>query len=77
MPFKNGIDVVKEIRHFYREISTRKDDIVLIEPIYIFLTTFGESKSFEDFAYQAGVDHVFKKPLDSQQLQIVSDLLGQ
>jgi CheY-like chemotaxis protein len=48
----------------------------LIEPIYIFLTTFGSSKAFEDLALKNGVDHVFNKPLKPEELQTVSDLLS-
>jgi CheY-like chemotaxis protein len=42
MPIRNGIDTVKEVRKFYKWLSIKKDDLVLIEPIYIFLTTFGD-----------------------------------
>jgi hypothetical protein len=75
MPHKNGLDNVKEVRKFYKEISNLMKDTVLIEPIYIFLTTFGESKAFEDLSLKTGVDLVYFKPLTSQQLLLLSQLL--
>jgi hypothetical protein len=44
MPFKNGLQVVKEVKEFYNNIILENDQVLtrelfLQEPIYIFLSS--------------------------------------
>lgn len=63
MPHKNGLQVVKEVKALY-EASP-----ILIPPVYIFVSAFMSNKQFRKTANDAGVEHLFSKPMSEHNKQ--------
>ena len=74
MPHKNGLEVVKEVKKYYRYVAGCSGDSDWIgqplqEPTYIFLTAFGSSKVFRKNCHKVGVKFIFEKPLRKDKLK--------
>lgn len=60
MPLKNGIDVVKDVRNFYK-LANKRHKICLIEPEFIFFTAF-LSIGLQNHFKSSGINHFYEKP---------------
>ena len=60
MPLKTGIEVVKEVRKFYK-FTSQRSKINLIEPEFIFLTAFS-SISLQNHIKTMKINHCYEKP---------------
>ena len=67
MPYKSGIEVVKEIQKFYAKHKDR-----LVEPLYVFLTAFA-TPNFKNYVTSLGVNHCFEKPLSEDHLLFLTE----
>jgi len=66
MPFKNGIDVVKEVRELYSVYSL--DFPNLVDPEFVFLTGF-MSTGFKRHLVSIGIEEIYEKPLSDDKLR--------
>lgn len=62
MPQKNGIQVLKEVRSFYKEQQSMNSQVILEEPVYVFLTAF-MTQTFKTHLVNLGVRHIYEKPI--------------
>ena len=66
MPFKNGIQVVQELREFYKntidEIELTIPGIILLQPEFVFLTGHA-SPLFKSHLKDLGINHCYEKPI--------------
>lgn len=62
MPIKNGIQAIIELRKFYKYIIDNEDDIVVIEPTYVILTSFA-TPGFKQHLKEVKIEHCYEKPL--------------
>ena len=74
MPKKNGIEVFKEVKEFYKQVNMMADDNVrVLEPKIVFLTsylTLGLRLHFKSI----GCNYCYDKPLQLQDLrEILTD----
>ena len=65
MPFKNGVDVVKEMQKYYADHSDR-----LLPPVYVFLTAF-VTPPFKQYAARHGVRECYQKPISVSHLKAI------
>jgi CheY-like chemotaxis protein len=63
MPLKNGLEVCKEVRAYFAENKN------LICPKIVFVSSHGDSKAFREHCQSCGVDKVFQKPIETNQLE--------
>jgi CheY-like chemotaxis protein len=68
MPLKNGLQVVKEVRHLYSREQVEKPSLKL--PEIVFSTAFS-SKALRQHLQQNQVRYCLDKPLNLEQLQTV------
>ena len=60
MPYKNGFQVIDEVKQYYRSSSIGRK---INEPTFVILTAFA-TPAFRKHASANGVDHVYDKPID-------------
>ena len=69
MPKKNGIEVFKEVREFFKQINNMaEDDVQVLEPKIVFLTSYltpGLRHHFKNL----GCNYCYDKPLQLQELR--------
>ena len=70
MPLKNGVQVLKEIRNFYKQQQQNENDVKLEEPIFVFLTAF-MTAAFRKHLASFGVEHIYEKPIQKDQLNMI------
>jgi hypothetical protein len=70
MPQKNGVQVLKEIRDFYKQKQDNDNDVKLEEPIFVFLTAF-MTVAFKKHLASFGVQHIYEKPIQKDQLNMI------
>ena len=68
MPFKNGIEVMQELKIFYDSLIIEYDqsltpDLFIQQPIYILITSNHYNNNFLDYATKKGINYFFEKPL--------------
>lgn len=72
MPVKNGIDVVNELRRYYRVINETLEDtkpgFELIEPQYVFITSFS-TPQFRRHLQSLNIKLCYDKPIQLSQLE--------
>lgn len=65
MPLKNGIQVVQELREFFKntidEVERTIPGIILLEPEIVFLTAHA-SPIFKSHLKDLGITHCYEKP---------------
>jgi len=80
MPFKNGIQVVQELRQFFKntidELELTIPGIKLKEPLFVFLTAHA-SPLFKTHLKAIGVDHCYEKPIQLYRLEEILKLIEQ
>jgi CheY-like chemotaxis protein len=67
MPLKNGVQVVQEIKTFYKQIQMEIGSINLREPLFVMLTAY-KTLHFEKHVKEQGISQCFEKPIDPEQL---------
>jgi CheY-like chemotaxis protein len=65
MPKKNGIQVIDEIRLYFKNCQKLNLDIKIDEPTYVILTAF-MTPSFIKHGNSIGVTHIYAKPLQKE-----------
>jgi CheY-like chemotaxis protein len=70
MPYKNGIEVVKEVTCLYEPFKDR------ILPKFVFVTAHGDNKAYREYCLDQGVNKVYGKPLEASQLQELQKMLN-
>ena len=70
MPKKNGIQVVQEVREFYTTQSQLHPNLKFEEPVYVFLTAYS-TLMFRKHLASLGVNNIFEKPIQLEQLKII------
>ena len=60
MPFKNGLQVIDEVKQYYMSQSLSRQVNL---PTFVLLTAFA-TPVFKKHALANGVEHVFEKPID-------------
>jgi CheY-like chemotaxis protein len=75
MPNKNGIQATLEIRQFYATKQAQLAGVAVQAPKIVFLTAF-TTPQFRKFANDNGVDEVYEKPMQIEELkQLVLSVL--
>ena len=74
MPLKNGIDVITELKAFYKEIAKEFDreltkDLFVEEPVVVFISAHNFNPQFRDFCKKKGVDYFADKPMRESDLK--------
>ena len=67
MPKKNGLQVVQEIKFFYKHLSEEFKEIEIVEPAFICLTAF-KTPQFSKHLISQGFDECYEKPLEIETL---------
>ncbi len=70
MPQKNGVQVLQEIRDFYKQQQDNDNDIIIEEPVFVFLTAF-MTAAFKKHLATLGVQHIYEKPIQKDQLNLI------
>ena len=73
----NGLEVVTHMKDFYEKqkaVAATKG-IALQDPIYIFLSAFGQQGEFKAHCLSKGVNYVYDKPLNPIQVREMLGLL--
>jgi CheY-like chemotaxis protein len=65
MPIKNGVQVVQEIKSFYREKQKEVGAINLREPLFVMLTAY-KTLHFEKHVKEQGFSECYEKPIDPE-----------
>lgn len=65
MPQKNGIQVVEETRAYLAEVQKQHENILILEPEYVFLTAFS-TKALVAHLKKLKVKKCFEKPVSTQ-----------
>ena len=70
MPQKNGLEVLTEVKEFYKAKARvlAEKGVSLIEPEYVFLTAY-MSKTFRKHLESKGVTQIYEKPLLDNELE--------
>lgn len=66
MPYKNGIEVVKDVRELYSVFSL--DFPHLVDPNFVFLTGF-MTTALKNHLLTLGIDEIYEKPLSEEKLK--------
>ena len=67
MPIKNGIQVVEEVKNYYKLMQKEIGAINLREPLFVMLTAY-KTLHFEKHVKQLGIGECYEKPIDPEQL---------
>ena len=70
MPFKTGLQVIEEIKQYYKTQSLGYE---VEEPIFVLMSAYA-TPAFRKHALGNGVTHVYEKPLEIDQLKALVDL---
>jgi len=62
MPFKNGLQVVKEVKEFYNKLRSKNNKLILIDPHFVFLTAFS-TNSLRKHLESMNVKSCYEKPI--------------
>jgi CheY-like chemotaxis protein len=65
MPIKNGVQVVQEIKTFYKNFQKEIGAINLREPLFVMLTAY-KTPHFEKHVKEQGISECYEKPIDPE-----------
>jgi CheY-like chemotaxis protein len=69
MPKKNGMQVLTELKDFYKMVNIMSDDgVQILEPKIVFLTSY-LTPSLRQHVIKLGCSHCYDKPLQLQELR--------
>lgn len=64
MPKKNGLEVVQELKNYFKETKKQNTGLEIIEPEYVFLTAFS-TNSFRNYLKTMNIEHCYEKPVSA------------
>jgi len=67
MPNKDGLQVIRELKEFYKVQAAELSEIRVEEPRYVLLTAFKTTKMKQD-AIKLGVGDIYEKPIQLEDL---------
>jgi CheY-like chemotaxis protein len=70
MPQKNGVQVLKEIRAYFSYLKDNSNEVKIEEPVFVFLTAY-MTPAFKKHLADLGVQHIYEKPIQREQLDII------
>ncbi len=66
MPLKTGIQVVEELKKFYKsfnmDLEYRNTNLQIEEPLFVFITSYSTT-NFSRLVRDIGVEHCYEKPI--------------
>jgi len=67
MPIKNGVQVLQEIKMFYKNQQREIGTTNLREPLFVILSAY-KTLHFEKYVKEQGISECYEKPIDPDQL---------